>query len=76
MSKLATRPSASQGGRPLPETVRAFLLESEHRVLSHCKKLLAQDNLPDDERQRLLHIAATAGEQMQRLAATHEIKAA
>lgn len=56
MSKLATRPPASQGGWPLPETVRAFLLESERRVLAHC--------------------AATAGEQMQRLAGTHEIKAA
>jgi hypothetical protein len=76
MPKPATWPPASQGERPLPETVRAFLMESERRVLLHCQKLLTQDNLPDGERQRLLRLAAAAEEEMQRLAGRHEIKAA
>ena len=76
MPKPATWPPASRGERPLPETVRAFLLESERRVFSHCQKLLAQDNLPGDDRRRLLRLAASAEEEMQRLAGRHEIKAA
>ncbi len=76
MPKPATWPPASQGERLLPETVRAFLIESERRVILHCQKLLSQDNLPDGERQRLLRVAAAAEEGMQRLAGRHEIKAA
>jgi len=76
MPKPATWPPASQSGRPLPETVRAFLIESERRVLSHCQKLLTQDNLPGDDRQRLLRLAAAAEEEMQRLEGRHEIRAA
>lgn len=76
MSKPATWPPASPAERPLPETVRAFLIESEHRVVSHCQKLLAQHNLPDDDRQRLLRLAAAAEDEMQRLDGRYEIKAA
>ena len=76
MRKPATWPPASQGERPLPETVRAFLIESERRVLLHCQKLLAQDNLPDNERQRLLRLTAAAREELQRIAGAREIKAA
>jgi hypothetical protein len=76
MPEHATWLPASPGERPLPETVRAFLLESERRVLSHCPKLLAQDNLPGHDRQRLLRLAATAEEEMHRLAGRNEIKAA
>ncbi|KRR03909.1 hypothetical protein CQ12_32640 [Bradyrhizobium jicamae] len=76
MRKPATWPPASQGERTLPETVRAFLIESERRVLLHCQKLLAKDNLPDDERQRLQRLTATAQEEMQRLAGGREVKAA
>ena len=76
MRKPATWPPASQGERPLPETVRAFLIESEQRVLLHCQKLLAQDNLPDGERQRLLRLTAAAQEEVQRLAGGREINAA
>jgi hypothetical protein len=65
MSKPATWPPASQRERPLPETVRNFLIEGERRVLSHCQKLLAQDNLPGDERRRLLRLAEAAEQQMQ-----------
>ena len=76
MRKPATWPPASQGERTLPETVRAFLIESERRVLLHCQKLLAKDNLPDGERQRLQRLTATAQEEMQRLAGGREVKAA
>ncbi|MGY2903396.1 hypothetical protein [Bradyrhizobium sp. URHC0002] len=76
MRKPATWPPASQGERPLPETVRAFLIESERRVLLHCERLLAQDNLADGERQRLLRLSTAAQEEVQRLAGSREIKAA
>ncbi|WP_157113439.1 hypothetical protein [Bradyrhizobium embrapense] len=69
-------PPASQGGRPLPQNVRVFLVDSERRVVLHCQKLLAQDDLPGELRQRLLRLAAAAEDQMQRLAGAHEIKAA
>jgi hypothetical protein len=52
MRKPSAWPPASQGERPLPVTVRAFLIESERRVISQCQKLLTQGNLPDGERQR------------------------
>ena len=76
MRKPANWPPASQGERPLPETVRAFLIESERRVLLHCQKLLAKDNLPDGERQRLMRLTAAAQKEMQRLAGAREVKAA
>ena len=76
MSKRATWPPASRDEPPLSEAVRTFLIESERRVLLHCQKLLTLDNLPDSERQRLLHLAAVAEEEMQRLSGRHKIKAA
>jgi hypothetical protein len=76
MSKPATWPPAVRGERPLPESVRAFLVESERRVLLHCQRLLLQDNLPGDERQRLRRLAAAAEEEMQRLAGWPAIEAA
>jgi hypothetical protein len=76
MSKPATWPPAFRGERPLPESVRAFLVESERRVLLHCEKLLALGNLPGDERQRLLRLATTVEEEMQRLADWSAIEAA
>jgi hypothetical protein len=76
MSNAAIRPPAPRGERPLPESVRAFLLESERRVLSHCRKLLTQDNLPPDERQRLLRLATEAEDEIQRLDGWAAIEAA
>ena len=75
MSKPTTWPPASQGARPLPETVRAFLIESERRVFLHCQKLLARDP-SGDERQRLLRLAEAAEQEVQRLAGRHESEAA
>lgn len=68
MFKPATRPPAFRGERPLPETVRAFVVESERHVLSHCQRLLARENLPSDERQRLLRLAIAAEQEIERLA--------
>jgi hypothetical protein len=76
MSKPATWPPAFRGERPLPESVRAFLVESERRVIMHCEKLLAQGNLSGDEWQRLQRLATTAEEEMQRLAGWPAIEAA
>ena len=75
MLEPAAWPPAARGERPLPETVRAFLVESERRVLLHCQKLLAQD-LPGDERQRLLRLADAAEREVQRLAGRDESEAA
>ena len=76
MIKPAAWPPASPGERPLPESVRAFLMESERRVLLHCQKLLVQDNLPRDERQRLRRLALAAEEEIQRLAGWPALEAA
>lgn len=76
MSKPAAWPPASRGERPLPKSVRAFLTESERRVLLHCQRLLWHDNLPGDERQRLRRLAAAAEEEMQRHAGWPAIEAA
>jgi hypothetical protein len=76
MSTPSTCPPAIHGERQLPETVRTFLIERERRVLSHCQKLLADDNLPRDERRRLLRLSAAADQQMQRLAGRPGIEAA
>ena len=75
MPEAATWPPASQGARPLPETVRAFLIESERRVLLHGQRLLAQDP-SGDERQRLLRLAQAAEQEVQRLAGRHDGEAA
>jgi hypothetical protein len=76
MSKPTAWPPASRGERPLPDTIRAFLMESERRVLVHCQRLLVQDNLSGDERQKLLRLAAAAEEEIQRLAGWPAIEAA
>ena len=64
MSKPAAWPPAFRGGRPLPESVRAFLFESERRVLLHCQTLLVQQNLPGGERLRSLWLATAAEEDL------------
>lgn len=76
MFQTPTWPPASRGERPLPQTVRAFLMESERRVFLHCQQLLARENLPDDERQRLMRLAVAAEQEMQRLARSNAVRAA
>lgn len=76
MFSPATRPPASRGERPPAEAVRAFLMESERRVLLHCQKMLARDNLAADARQRLLGRAIAAEQEMARLGGLNAITAA
>jgi hypothetical protein len=76
MSKPTTWSPASPGERPLPETVRTFLVESERCVLLHCQRLLAQNNLSDEDRQRLHRLAAAAERELQRLAGWRAMEAA
>ena len=38
---------------PNPEEVRRFLIESQRRVIGHCRKLLALQGLSFTERRRL-----------------------
>ena len=68
MFNRATQPPAPRGARPLPETVRVFLMESERRVLMHCRRMLAREKLPTDERQRLVSRAMGAEQEIERLA--------
>jgi hypothetical protein len=51
-------------------------MESERRVLLHCQRLLARENLPDDERQRLTRLAVAAEQELQRLARSNAVRAA
>jgi hypothetical protein len=44
--QAAAWPPAYRGERPLPQSVRPFLIESERRVILHCQKLLAQTPCP------------------------------
>ncbi len=60
----------------LPETGRSFLIESQRRVLWHCQKMLAQENLSDDQRQRLLRILAVTKEEMHQLSSWRSLDAA
>ena len=75
MQNTANWPPASRGERPLPETLRYFLLQSEQRVLWHCQKLLVHD-LPADERQRRLRLTRGAEKEVARLAGLTAIRAA
>lgn len=68
MLEPASRPPLERGSRPLPDSVRAFLFESERRVLWHCERLLAREDLPGNDRRRLLRLAEEARKESQRLA--------
>ena len=69
MLELAHRPEASERDRPLPDGVCAFLIESERRVLAHCRSLLDRDGLSGEERRRLTRLASEAETELQRLVA-------
>ena len=51
------------------DSVRAFLIDSERRVLAHCRKLLLAPGLPDDDRHRLERLSDEAEAELRRLAA-------
>jgi hypothetical protein len=72
MFEHATRPPSQRGARTLPDSVRDFLFESERRVLWHCQKLLAHEDLPGDDRRRLFRLAEQAQRESKRLAGGSE----
>ena len=55
--------------RHLQDGVRAFLIESERRIIVHCQSLLDRHGLSGEERQRLMHLAREAEAELQQLAA-------
>jgi hypothetical protein len=70
MFELSRRPQAYEDhDRSFPGSVRAFLIESERRVIMHCRSLLEQDGLSADERSRLMRLASRAEAELQALAA-------
>lgn len=68
MFELAYRPQASDRDHPLADAVRAFLIESERRVVAHCRSLLVRDHLSGEERRRLTRLVGEAEAELQRLA--------
>jgi len=73
MLELQTVPSPfSRSGRSTPPPdarVRRFLIESERRVILHCRKLLDDPNLPAEERRRLMPLVSEAEAWLRSLAA-------
>lgn len=69
MLELANRYPPEEYDCSLPEPVRAFLIESEHRVLLHCSKLLENRELPGEDRHRLVYISQRAEAELRRLGA-------
>ncbi|HTO65120.1 MAG TPA: hypothetical protein VMM15_28160 [Bradyrhizobium sp.] len=52
---------------PNPDEVRRFLIESERRVMEHCRRLLEQQGLSFTERRRLSRLVGAAEDELQRL---------
>ena len=52
---------------PNPDEVRRFLIESQRRVISHCRKLLDQQGLSFTERGRLGRLVGAAEDELLRL---------
>jgi hypothetical protein len=52
---------------PNPDEIRRFLIESQHRVIAHCRKLLDQQGLSFTERRRLSRLVGQAEDELQLL---------
>jgi hypothetical protein len=52
---------------PTTEQVRRFLIESERRVVLHCRKLLGAKSLSFEHRRRLTQVLGAAETELQRL---------
>jgi hypothetical protein len=50
------------------DQVRRFLIESERRVIVHCRKLLDDQNLPTEDHRRLTRLLGQAEARLQDLA--------
>jgi hypothetical protein len=65
--QTATRLPSSSGWvvPPADDQVRRFLIESERRVIVRCRKLLDDQNLPTEERRRLMRLVDEAEARLQ-----------
>jgi hypothetical protein len=52
---------------PNPDEVRRFLIESERRVIAHCRQLLEQQGLSFTERRRLSRVLGMAETELELL---------
>jgi hypothetical protein len=52
---------------PNPDEVRRFLIESERKVIAHCRKLLEQRDLSFTERRRLSRVLGMAETELELL---------
>jgi hypothetical protein len=50
-------PPETDGFERLEPGVRSFLLESQRRVIEHCRRLLAAEDLAAEHRHRLTRLA-------------------
>lgn len=68
--RAATRPmSASPRSKRVVENpVQNFLVESERRVILHCKNLLRDPDVPIEDQRRLERLLAEAEARLQELA--------
>ena len=53
----------------LSPSVRSFLFESQRRVIEHCTRLLANQDLAVEDRHRLTRLAEIADTELQHLVA-------
>ena len=52
---------------PNPDEVRRFLIESQHRVIAHCRKMLEMQVLSFTERRRLNRVLSAAETELEML---------
>jgi hypothetical protein len=68
MSDVSTIPRVHLDAfEQLAPSVRSFLVESQRRVIDHCARLLAAEDLTEDHRNRLTRLAGVAKAELQRL---------
>jgi hypothetical protein len=71
MLELQTAKPPSPSGWPVRTVdgpARSFLIESERRVVSHCRKLLEDPNLPTEDHRRLTRLLTEAEVRLQGIA--------
>jgi hypothetical protein len=68
--QTGTRPPPPSGwfAPSAGDQVRRFLIESERRVIVHCRKLLDDQNLPTEVHRRLTRLRGEAEARLQDLA--------
>jgi hypothetical protein len=68
MSDFSTSLTVRQDAfEQLAPSVRSFLVESQHRVIEHCGRLLSAGDLAADHRHRLTRLVTIAEAELQHL---------